>query len=834
MRLVTLLICLVISIPPLYPQSPKPYTSSEIYHAVKKLNFLGTALYIAAHPDDENTQMISYLSNEVHARTAYLSLTRGDGGQNLIGTELRELLGVIRTQELLAARRIDGGEQLFSRANDFGFSKYPDETFNIWDKDSVLADVVLAIRKFRPDIIINRFDHRSPGTTHGHHTASAMLSVEAFGLSADTDSYPGQLAQLQPWQPKRLFFNTSWWFYGSQDKFEEASKKGLIAINIGKYYPELGKSNGEIAALSRSQHRSQGFGSPASRGSSTEYLELLKGDRPGDNDLFAGINTTWSRIDGTEEIAKLLKSVEHHFDFGNPASHLPQLVKAYTLIRDLKDPYWKKLKTRQIKDIILACAGLYLEASTTTPQASPGTETIVRIEAINRSHADIRLEHVDIVQAGTEKKTDLPLPYNREKSLELAVPVPEQAGYSAPYWLTHKGTTGMYRAEKKYIGLPETPSLLTAGFRVIIEGTPLDFRKDVVYKYTDPARGERYQPFQILPPVTASTGNDVNIFRNTPKTIPVKVKAITGHIDASVSLDIPDGWSVTPDRIPLKLENRGEEKTVIFNVAPPEKESEGIITPIVHINGKKYDRKLAEINYDHIPFQSVLLPAEAKVVNLDLKKAGHTVGYIPGAGDKIPESLRQLGYQVSTIDITSISKASLSGFDAVVVGIRAYNVFPSLYTRQAALLDYVKSGGTLIVQYNTVGRSNTTDVKPPYPFRLSRDRVTDENAKVTLLDREHPILNTPNKIGPADFEGWVQERGLYFPDQWAEEYHAPLSMHDTGENPKEGSLLVAPYGKGYYIYTGLSFFRELPAGVPGAFKLFTNMLSIGKQKANSP
>ncbi|WP_461533176.1 PIG-L family deacetylase [Sinomicrobium sp.] len=834
MRLITLFVSLVIYIPSLYPQSPKSYTSSEIYQEIKKLNFLGTALYIAAHPDDENTQMISYLSNELHARTAYLSLTRGDGGQNLIGTELRELLGLIRTQELLAARHIDGGEQLFSRANDFGFSKHPDETLNIWDKDSVLADVVLAIRKLRPDIIINRFDHRRPGTTHGHHTSSAILSVAAFDLAADVNSYPNQLKQLQPWQPKRLFYNTSWWAYGSQDEFEKATKKGFMSIDIGKYYTNLGKSNGEIAAQSRSQHRSQGFGSSASRGSTTEYLELLKGSQPDNNNLFAGINTTWSRIDGTEEIAKLLKNVEHNFDFKNPASHLPQLLKAYTLIQNLKDPYWKKLKTRQIKDIILACAGLYLEASAQSPQTTPGSETTIRVEAINRSRVDVRLEQLSIAQTATAEKTDIPLLYNRDEKLELSIHIPQQIAYSTPYWLVNKGSIGMYRADRQYIGLPESPASLTACFQVLIEGVSLEFCKDVVYKHTDPAQGERYQPFLILPPVTASTENEVYIFENSPKPITVKLKAIDRGIEGDVALDLPKGWTVSPNRIPIKLEQTGDEKSVVFNISPPDKESVGVIKPSVYIGGKKYDKKLVEIDYEHIPHQSVLLPAEARVVNFELKKSGNTVAYIPGAGDKVPESLRQLGYKVNTIDISSITTTSLSAYDAVVIGIRAYNVFPSLYTKQSALLEYVKSGGNLIVQYNTVGRNSTTDVKPPYPLHLSNDRVTDENSKVTLLEPEHPILNTPNKIVPSDFEGWVQERGLYFPDQWAKEYSAILSMHDTGENPKDGSLLVAPYGKGYYIYTGLSFFRELPAGVPGAFKLFANMLSIGKQKTENP
>lgn len=833
MRNITFLLILVFISARLQAQQPRTYSSSEIYHAVQKLNFLGSALYLAAHPDDENTRMISYLSNEVHARTAYLSLTRGDGGQNLIGTELRELLGVIRTEELLAARRVDGGEQMFSRANDFGFSKHPDETLRIWNKDSVLADVVRAIRKFRPDIIINRFDHRSPGTTHGHHTTSAMLSVEAFDLAGNKNVYPGQLQHLKPWQPKRLFFNTSWWFYGSEEKFRETAKDNLITMDLGGYYPVIGKSNGEIAAISRSQHRSQGFGSPASRGSETEYLELLKGDKPENQNLFSGINTTWSRIEGTEEIAKLLKSIEHHFNFQEPFVHVPELVKAYTLIQKLDDPYWKTVKTREIKEIIKACTGLYMEAVATESQSTPGSETGLRAEIINRGPLDITLQRIAIHPGNTILKPGVKLEANRDYSFDISTVITDEKKYTPPYWLLQKGTLGMYHAPSALIGFPETPAVLTAEFDLVVAGTPLSFSGDILYKHTDPAKGEVYQPFEVLPPVTVSITNKVNIFDDTTsKNIPVKVRAVKSGIDATVSLKVPEGWKVTPESHPLKTTFKGEERTVLFRVTPPQKESEGFVRPVVTLDGDRYDMELTEIRYDHIPTQSVLLPSEAKVVRMDIRKAGKSVGYIPGAGDKIPESLRQIGYQVSILDPAGISAASLAGYDAVVIGIRAYNVSEILPARQKALLDYVREGGTLIVQYNTVGRGGTLDVKPPYPLRLSRDRVTDENARVTILAPGHPVLRYPNTITSNDFSGWVQERGLYFPDQWSKEYIPLLSMHDKGERTKEGSLLVAPYGKGYYIYTGLSFFRELPAGVPGAFKLFANMLSVGKQEKN--
>src|SRR5690625_544018 len=366
-----------------YGQAPQKLSSSEIYHELKKLNFLGSALYIAAHPDDENTRLISHLVNEVHARTAYLSITRGDGGQNLIGTELRELLGVIRTQELLEARKIDGGEQFFTSANDFGYSKNPRETFNFWNKDQLLEEIVQLIRQFKPDIIINRFDHRSPGTTHGHHTASAMLSYEAFDLASDKKFHPESMASYGLWNPKRLFFNLSWWFYGSEEKFLEAIKdKDYISLDIGKFYPVLGKSNGEIAAESRSKHQSQGFGTTGTRGESMEYLEFLKGTPIADNDLFEGINTTWSRVKGGQAIGAILMPLEENFNFKNPSEIVPQLLKAYPLIANLEDAHWRNIKLKQLENLILHASGLYLEAQTSQEIIVPGEAYTVTTEVV--------------------------------------------------------------------------------------------------------------------------------------------------------------------------------------------------------------------------------------------------------------------------------------------------------------------------------------------------------------------------------------------------------------------------------------------------------------------
>ena len=810
-------------------QTPKKPTASEIFHELQKLNFVGSALYIAAHPDDENTRLISYLVNDVHANTAYLSITRGDGGQNLVGPELRELLGVIRTQELLAARKTDGGQQFFTRANDFGYSKNPDETFEFWTKNEVLRDVVMTIRKFKPDIIVNRFDHRSPGTTHGHHTASAMLSVQAFDMVDDASKFPKSANEYGVWKPQRLFFNTSWWFYGSQEKFEKADKKNLVTVETGNYFPSLGLSNGEIASLSRSMHKSQGFGSTGSRGTETEYLEILKGNKPSDNNLFEGINTKWSRLEGGNEIGKILNPLENSFNFKNPSEMLPQLLKAYPLVSNLKDTHWRNIKLEQLKQLILDCGGIFIEAVSEANSINPNENFKVTVEAVNRGNAEVVLKSLKNSEGKELWSTSETLPFNEKKNIEITVSAENNTPpYSSPYWLNEKGSVGMYAAPEALIGLPETPALEEITFELQFGNSTIPFTKNIIYKFNDPVKGEVYRPLEVLPEVTASIPEKVLIFASDEaESVSVIVRAGKDNISGNVSLEHPEGWKVTPAQQAFQLERNGETKTLNFKVTPPKGQSEGFLKPIVSSEGKTFDKELVTIDYDHIPYQSVLLPSEAKVAKITIQKKGQNIGYINGAGDAIPESLKQIGYSVTTIDPSNISTENLQTFDAIVIGIRAYNTVPELAFAQTALNKYVENGGTIIVQYNT-SRGLVTENLAPYELKLSRDRVTDEFSEVKILAPENPILNTPNKITQNDFEGWVQERGLYFPDEWSKEFTPILGMNDKGESQTKGSLLVAKYGKGYYIYTGLSFFRELPAGVPGAYRLFANMLSIGK------
>ncbi|ARV06212.1 LmbE family protein [Polaribacter sp. SA4-10] len=809
-----------------FTQKPLKLNSNQIFEKIQKLNFLGTALYIAAHPDDENTRLIAYLANNVKARTGYLSLTRGDGGQNLIGPEIRELLGVIRTQELLAARRIDGGEQFFTRANDFGYSKHPDETLEIWNKTAVLSDVVWAIRTFKPDVIINRFDHRTPGTTHGHHTASAMLSVEAFDLANDKTKYANQLKYTSVWQPKRLFQNTSSWFYSDKAKFEEVAKN-FTKFDIGVYYPLKGLSNNELASIASSQHLCQGFGRLTTRGAQTEYAELLKGNPLKDKtDVFSGINTTWNRLKNGGEIGTILYEVENNFDFLNPSKHIPKLMNAYNLIEKLEDTHWREIKEKQIKEIIEACLGLYLEVSAVSSSGTQNSKIDVNFEVVNRSSVPMILTSITSTLDKNTIYKGFELAQNKKRNFKENILLKTDE-YTDPYWLRKEPSLGMYTVDsRELIGKPATPRVVKIDFNLVINYLPITITKNVVMRYAERDKGEIYEPFEILPRVTTKLKNKVLIFSDSiPKEIPVEVRAGINYVSGKVSLKVPKNWSVSPKEIVFNIEQKKDKQTISFLVTPPKEQSEGKIEVVATSNGKTYKKELVEINYNHIPKQSVLLNSEAKIVRLNIEKAGNYIGYIKGAGDVVPENLRQIGYTVVEINPSEINEKNLHKYDAIVLGIRAYNVVKELKFKQKFLLEYVEKGGNMIVQYNTNRR---VDVAAPFKLELSRDRVTDEFAEVRILDKNSSLLNFPNIITDEDFKGWVQERGLYFPDSWSKEYTPILSMNDKGEAAKNGSLLIAKYGKGNYIYTGLSFFRELPAGVSGAYKLFANMLSVGK------
>ena len=838
--------------------APKKPTSSDIYEGIKKLNVLASVLYVAAHPDDENTRMISYFSNARHTDITYLSLTRGDGGQNLIGSELRELLGALRTQELLMARSTDGGKQLFTRANDFGFSKSPAETMRIWGKQEVLSDVVWAIRKLQPDVVINRFSTDTSYDTHGHHTASAVLSREAFDICNDPSVFPEQMKLgVKPWQPRRIFQNISWWWFQDQAKFDEFVKREqTVSVDAGVFLPTKGKSNDEIAAESRSMHKCQGMGMSSSRGSNLEYLQYLKGakgDVRATKDPFEGINTTWTRLDGGEPIGKTLTEIEKKFRLDDPSASLTDLVKVRTMIQKLPEGIWRNRKLKDIEEVIKWCAGLFLEVTSDGYSYIPNAPAEITFEAINRSNAKIKLDKVTLVTtkncsicqfpALIDTATQSDLMNNKRLQFKNKIKIPDQIALTTPYWLTEKSALGLYTVSDPILrGLPETPRDLKAVFNMTIEGVPFRYETDVVHRYANPAKGETYRPLEITPPVFVNIAEKVYVFGDkNPKDVRFVVKSGSENVIGNIKPEVPKGWRVEPERLDFSLKFKNEEQVLTFKIFPPEGESEAIIKAQAYVLPKMavmdnvdyqpaVTKSVKIIEYDHIPTQTVLLPAESKIVKVDVSKRGTQIGYYMGAGDDIPACLEQIDYNVTQLNDTHFQNTEgLNRFDAIVVGIRAYNTKEKLKFYNQKLLDYVKNGGTLIVQYNTNGRDLVLPNFGPYPFKVGRNRTTEEDAEMRMLKPNHSVLNVPNKITKRDFEGWVQERGLYFLSEWDAQYEAILSCNDTAEKKEDGALLVAKYGKGHYIYTGLSFFRELPMGVPGAYRLFANLLSIGKQ-----
>lgn len=812
-----------------FSQTNQTLNSAEIVQALKKLNTVGSVLYVAAHPDDENTRLLAYLANEKKVRTGYLSLTRGDGGQNLIGKEQGEPLGLIRTQELLAARRIDGAEQFFTRANDFGFSKNPEETFSIWNKDSILSDVVLAIRRFKPDVIVCRFPTTGEGG-HGHHTASAILAVEAFDAAADPKRFPEQLKYTEVWQARRIFWNT--FNFGTTN----TTAPNQLKIDVGVYNPLLGKGYGEIAAESRSSHKSQGFGSARSRGSGLEYFKLLKGDSA-KTDLLEGITTNWTRLKGQEKIHKLIDECIKKFNPQLPENSIPELIAIYKQIQLLDDKstlpgYWKKQKLKETETILLACSGLWLEATAADYTGIPGQEVTITVQAVNRNNSRVKLNGLSFLQQ-TDSTTALTLKTNELYTFKHREKLPEAMPFSNPYWLNEKHETGTYHiAHASLIGKPENDAAAKVLFNISIQDLNLTVERGLTYKYTDPVKGEVYRPFEVLPPATVNIPEKVFVFTDAaPKTIFITVKANTGNVSGTLSLKGTDGWNISIKNPEFKLSAKGDEALIEAVISAAKGAKDGKLEAAVSINGKSYHKSIRRMEYDHIPYQFILSEAEAGLVNIDLKKMGLNIGYIPGAGDDVPAALKQVGYNVTVLTDELLSNENLSKYNAIVSGVRAYNTNDRLQVHYARLMDYVKNGGNLIVQYNTNNRIGPVVAKiGPYPFTIARDRVTNETAEVTFSNAKHSALNFPNVITQKDFEGWIQERGIYFATEIDKQYETVLTMHDPNEKPSEGSLIVGKYGKGNFVYTGLVFFRELPAGVPGAYRLFVNLLSLPENK----
>jgi LmbE family N-acetylglucosaminyl deacetylase len=803
-----------------------PRVRSPLEQELLAFRAMGSVLYVAAHPDDENTQLITYLARGRGYRTAYLSLTRGDGGQNLLGPDFGAKLGVARTQELLAARRLDGGQQFFTRALDFGFSKDYRETLNVWDRQQVLSDVVRVIRTFQPDIIVTRFSPE-PGGTHGHHTASAVLAVEAFTLAADPKAFPEQLRTLAPWRARRILQNTG----ASGGRSGGSNNNGLVRIDVSGTDSVLGESFAAIASRSRAMHITQGFGqsgnfAPADVARSESFL-LLAGE-PASHDIMDGVDLTWNRAPGGAVVGALTDSIIAQFRATDAAASVPALLRLRAALARVPNDALIADKKRQLDRILQSALGL--EASTTlpSPEVVPGEKLTLRHTASVRSSVvPVRWRSVRYPTIGRELAVPVALQGNEPVGWESVQTLPPNTALSQPYWLREEGTRGMFRVDDAaLIGRPEDPPAFAVEHVFAVGDQTL-----IVADQPTATAGQgstRRSLLAVIAPVTLALPAAVRLFAPAAeRPVQVNVRAMRPGVAGTVRLNAPAGWKVVPATQPFRLNAIGDSTLLSFTVTAPNQPATANIRVAATVNGVPYDNQREVIQYDHIPLQLLQPRARIAAVSFAVAIRGRQIGYLAGAGDDVPRSLEQLGYMVTLLNTADLTVAQLQRFDAVVLGIRAFNVRTDLAEVMPALFAYVEGGGNVIVQYNVANGLRTSAIAP-YPLQISADRITDEHAAPTLLAPDHAALNTPNRITPADFEGWVQERGLYFPNQWDEHFTPIVSFSDPGERPVQGGLLVARHGRGYFVYTGLAFFRQLPAGVPGAYRLFANLLTLGK------
>jgi len=828
---------------------------------------------IAAHPDDENTALLAYLARGRKVRTGYLALTRGEGGQNLIGSEQGDALGLIRTQELLAARRIDGAEQFFTRAVDFGFSKTPQETFEKWGHDKILSDVVWVIRRFQPDVIVLRFSG-TPRDGHGHHQASALLGKEAFTAAADPARFPEQLQYVKPWQAKRLVWNAGAFTPEQEQEIQKQPNK--VEVDPGEYDPLLGHSYAEIAGMSRSMHRSQGMGAPERKGSAKTWLLPVEG-RPATHDLFDGVDIGWNRFPGGAPVGRALADAARAFDALDPAKVVPLLLNAQKAMAALQDPR-VELKRQELREAIALCSGLWLDATADKYAVTPGGTLRLSATALRREKPSAEVQSVDFegMSQASAKEHGVALPFNEPKVFSAELTVPQNQPLSQPYWLSAPKQGDTYTVRNQLdIGLAENPPLLRARFHLRIQGGEIDIVRPVIFRYIERAQGELTRPVIVEPAVTLEWARRARLFPNeAAEKVELQMRANIAGAAGEIRLTAPSGWSATPVSQNFRLASAGDEAPMSFQIQPPAQDSKAVLEASASVGGQTVAVGMETISYPHIPPQVLFHPANTELVRSDVKLLSTNVGYVMGAGDEVPDALRQLGANVVLLDAEELSRGDLNRFDAIVTGVRAYNTRPDLRANQERLLKYVQNGGTLVVQYidaqggrggrggrgpgagstdgggraNGAARNGATDGRGaapaggaagpgraqvafhagPYPFATGVDRVTVEDSPVELPNPASPLLHQPNEISARDFQGWIQERGLNFASEWDSHYQPLFETHDPGEKPLLGGTLYTRYGKGAYVFTAFSWFRELPAGVPGAFRIFANLLSAGK------
>ncbi len=816
---------------------------SEILQEISKLERVGSVLHVAAHPDDENTTLLTYLAQEERLETAYLSLTRGGGGQNLIGSELKEELGLIRANELLQARKIDGASQLFTRARDFGYSKGPEDTLENWEEDEVLGDVVYAVRYFEPDIIITRFNPAA-GPNHGHHTVSAQLALRAFRLAADPNAFPEQLKELDTHQAKRILWNGFGRRRGGRggppSSNLQAESREIVNLEIGAYNPLLGESYTEISARSRSMHKSQGFGRAGRRGSQMERLVLLDGEHA-EGDFLRGVNTSWEQYPDGVSISNRIQDLKTSFDVLAPWQSLPDLLELDVALQGLPDSRFTQRKRSQLRRIIAASMGLHIEARNQSAYLLPGSDVEITVEVVNRAPVEARLIELEATyfdssvwpnrkSLSRKENLDIVLSANQVETVPLETSLPAGFPYTRPYWLEEAPSIGIYQlANRRLLEAESLPDPISITAKVEIDNQVVELDVPLIKVTSDPVKGEVREPVAIRPALALMPESAVTLFEDgRSKEIAVRVTTSRDSISGMLEARVPSDWKVEVANPKFSLSGEGDSKLILARVTPPETSSEGILAfSAVSTDGMRFDSSLKEIYYDHIGRHPLLRKAETKLTRLELSRAGTRIACVLGVGDTVPDTLDRIGYTVDRLSVDEITEEAIAGFDTVILGPRVFDAFLGLDKKFDALLEYVERGGTLISQYNTTSFRAKSRFTSPFPIRLSRERVSEEKVPMKILNPEHPVFNFPNRISDNDFDNWIQERGLYFASSWDEAYEPLLSANDRGEPQRNGGLLVARYGKGWYAYTGLSFFRQLPEGNPGAIRLFVNLISLG-------
>lgn len=847
---------------------------------LRQLDGVNRVLVVAAHPDDEDTALLTTLARGWGVEAAYFSFTRGEGGQNLIGTELGEGLGIIRSGELLAARAIDGAGQYFGRAFDFGYSKSAEETFDKWPRERILSDLVWTIRRFRPHVLVTMWGGTA-NDGHGHHQVSGILTYEAFEAAGDPTRFTEQLrAGVEPWTPLKFYRRSLFELGGA-----------AIEIETGHLDPLLGLSHHQVAMASRSQHRSQDFGTALPPGPRVTRLSRVASTVGGEETapLFAGIDTTLSALAvelgaaGEGEVRAYREAIHRAAEVlvaTRPEVALPELAEAARRLERLRemaptDPRRElrrelDRRTRLLHRAILAVSGVRFEVRARDDILVPGQTVFVDARVWSGANATVELDPpvidlpagwtVEGVGAEAEAQPEDLGTFGRffrqedpvrepgagariapgELALwRYAVTVPMDARPTSPWFLELAREDNLYQ-------WPEDPAIRTLPFRPpILRGrmtaTVATGGERLRIVVEDPARfrgvdgvtGEFWRPVLVAPRVSVTPDPETLIWptdRPEGRTVAFRLEShAPDPVSGELELEVPTGWRATPARAPFELPVDGSVRIVSFFVEPPADSGEGefFARPRFHTDrGAEAAVRATLIDYPHIEPKLVASDPAVRIVRFPVRVAERRVGYVMGSGDQGPDAIRQLGLEVELIEPGDWEAERLDRFDTIVLGVRAYEVRQDLIAANAELLEWVERGGTVLVQYNRY-EFNRGDYAP-YPITIRRPapRVTLEDAPVTLLDEAAPLLVEPNRLGQADFEGWVQERGLYFPSEWDPRYEVLLEMADPGEPPQRGSLLAAPVGQGLYIHTSLSFFRQLRAGVPGAFRLWANLISL--------